>query len=702
MVWGSSARSALIAIALMCSGLVALGAGPAHAGPGYQQPRVGQCRALTYAQSRAASNTSRAISCASRHTAQTIGVSKLPKKLTWKSPAAKVNAAMGKACTKAFAAKVGQTTGARQLSAYTWVGFKPTKSQRRHGARWFRCDALMPQSGALAALTRSTAPMLISPTPAAHALCLDSSSRRTTCDRTHTFKATSAFALSLKKWPGLTKVRALAAAGCDTRVSTASYRYLAPSQASWSYSKWVTCFSVHPIAPPPPPPPPPPPDPDTTPPSGTVLGPDSVPFGSPVMLSGEADDEVAVESVALSVRTTTGSYLQDDGSFATTPNTLAITETGGASGTAHLTWERSLGTSLPIAAYTVAATVTDTSGNSTNLAAAFAVDALPDTLVPTVSLLSPDTDLATSDGVVISGLATDDVAVTEVTVQWRNGAGQYLQDNLTTYATTVNDLPVTVLGMGTVEAQYDVDAGTQPAGAYTVRVTAADPSGNRKVVNRSVTIADTSTVQVVDYQMNEPAEATVMTDSGSNHLNGVISQLDIDTGVEYDGAIGYSWIYKHPESYPPVPERIITVPDNVLLDNVTDSLTIEMRYRTTHSFGNIAQKGQSTTAGGQWKIQAPGGYPSCLFKSSIGQMAVKSTLDLSDGAWHTLRCIRTATAVRMYVDDVYQGVKNSPVPLGPINNNFPLTVGGKLDCDQIDVTCDYFTGQIDYLRLTHE
>jgi hypothetical protein len=28
-----------------------------------------------------------------------------------------------------------------------------------------------------------------------------------------------------------------------------------------------------------------------------------------------------------------------------------------------------------------------------------------------------------------------------------------------------------------------------------------------------------------------------------------------------------------------------------------------------------------------------------------------------------------------------------------------MTIGGKISCDQIEVTCDYFSGEIDYIRI---
>jgi hypothetical protein len=37
---------------------------------------------------------------------------------------------------------------------------------------------------------------------------------------------------------------------------------------------------------------------------------------------------------------------------------------------------------------------------------------------------------------------------------------------------------------------------------------------------------------------------------------------------------------------------------------------------------------------------------------------------------------------------------------GNLNNSFPMTIGGKPKCDQVKVTCDYFVGDVDYVRIT--
>ena len=199
------------------------------------------------------------------------------------------------------------------------------------------------------------------------------------------------------------------------------------------------------------------------------------------------------------------------------------------------------------------------------------------------------------------------------------------------------------------------------------------------------------------WEMNEPAGATTMIDSGPNALNATVNPNGLDTGVAFDGATGYAWAYRIPTAPPASPERVVEVPDNPNLDPRDDPFTVEIRYRTSYKFGNITQKGQSTTPGGQFKIQNPGGRPSCLFKGSLGQGAVRTPTPIDDNRWHVLRCVKTATAVEMWVDGLRVGRKNGAV--GYIDNNWEWTIGGKSRCDQIRVTCDYFSGEIDYVRV---
>jgi hypothetical protein len=234
----------------------------------------------------------------------------------------------------------------------------------------------------------------------------------------------------------------------------------------------------------------------------------------------------------------------------------------------------------------------------------------------------------------------------------------------------------------------------------TAALVAALPSTGTAVARASVA-ASAVGVLTADYQMNEPTGSPVMTDNSGNGLHGTIALGDqITTGwVSYDGAIGYHWLRRPPNEPLAKPERVIQAPDSINLEPgpSTGTFTIEVRYRTKEKFGNITQKGQATTKGGQWKIQNPQGRPSCLFKGSIGRVATRVPTAINDNLWHVLTCVQTPTRVTVLVDGVEVNHTNGST--GTIDNVLPMTVGGKLNCDQIEITCDYFSGDIDYIRI---
>lgn len=205
------------------------------------------------------------------------------------------------------------------------------------------------------------------------------------------------------------------------------------------------------------------------------------------------------------------------------------------------------------------------------------------------------------------------------------------------------------------------------------------------------------TTLVADWEMNESASTTVMQDSSGNNLDGQVNP----TGVSSNGSY-YHWVTRCPTCEPVAPERVISVPENDQFDIVDPNVTwtAGFRFRTTSTFsGNIMQKGQSTAVGGQIKIQAPRGRMQCLFKGANGvRVGSGSSVLVNDGEWHNVQCIHTATRVTTWVDGVRTGVKNGST--GPINNSKPFTIGGKTICDQVTITCDYFSGDIDYIRIT--
>lgn len=210
-----------------------------------------------------------------------------------------------------------------------------------------------------------------------------------------------------------------------------------------------------------------------------------------------------------------------------------------------------------------------------------------------------------------------------------------------------------------------------------------------------------ATVTLADWRMDEPAGATVMLDGSGNGLDGTIGGA-VTTGYVDGDTTGYHWTYTQPNAPPPKPERLIQVPSD-LLNPGSGDYAITIRFRTSKSFGNIIQKGQSGSTTGYFKWQIPSGKLSCLFRglapdgSTLTKSVSSGTTLLNDGLWHTVRCERTVDRVTMTIDGTI--TRKALGPTGTITNTVPLTIGGKLNCDQVTVTCDYFVGDIDFVTI---
>ena len=206
-----------------------------------------------------------------------------------------------------------------------------------------------------------------------------------------------------------------------------------------------------------------------------------------------------------------------------------------------------------------------------------------------------------------------------------------------------------------------------------------------------------ATNTVALYGMNESG-GTVLVDSSGNGLNGTIG-TEVVTN-QHDGSITYHHFPNLAPGAPPPthPEHLDRVPDSPMLDPDAGDYSVTVRFRTTNNFGNIVQKGQNGTVGGYFKFEGPNGIVSCLFKGSMGeQRTANSVTSLADGQWHVVKCERTSTSVTMFVDGVMTSRLTGST--GTISNSRELTIAGKGNCDQIEVTCDYFGGDIDYVRI---
>jgi Concanavalin A-like lectin/glucanases superfamily len=206
-----------------------------------------------------------------------------------------------------------------------------------------------------------------------------------------------------------------------------------------------------------------------------------------------------------------------------------------------------------------------------------------------------------------------------------------------------------------------------------------------------------ATTTIALYQMNESPGSTVLVDSSGSGLNGKIGS-EVMAGTVVSGATAHRFGYLKPNTPPAHPGHLDSVPNTSKLDPGTSDYAVTMRVKWTNNFGNMIQKGQSGGVGGYWKWEAPSGVVHCLFRDSKNvSKSVNSKTPLNDGQWHTIRCERTSTGVTMTVDGKLRATGKGKT--GSISNTKPLTIAGKGTCDQISVTCDYFVGDIDWVRI---
>jgi hypothetical protein len=201
---------------------------------------------------------------------------------------------------------------------------------------------------------------------------------------------------------------------------------------------------------------------------------------------------------------------------------------------------------------------------------------------------------------------------------------------------------------------------------------------------------------VAIWAMDEPAGARTMHDSSGNGLDGRIGN-EVGVGSRYNGALGFRFSRLEPDTPPTHPHHVVVVPHSSLLDPGSGDFAVTLRLRTTYQFGNIVQKGQATVPGGSWKLQIPNGHVQCWFRGSAGQVLVTAPQKINDGKWHVVRCERSYEGVSLTIDGRTAAGKYGAT--GRIANNWPLSIGGKTECDQRSVGCDYFAGDLDYVAI---
>lgn len=197
---------------------------------------------------------------------------------------------------------------------------------------------------------------------------------------------------------------------------------------------------------------------------------------------------------------------------------------------------------------------------------------------------------------------------------------------------------------------------------------------------------------VADWQMDEPAGATVLVDHGPQGIDGAIGS-SVVTGAIVDGAVAHRRSQVDPDGSPVDHGRLAVAGPDDRLNPGSGDFAVSLRLRTSSPQGNVVQKGQALAEGGYVKVDMDEGRIACLYLGSAGSAHVRSPASIADGAWHEVRCVRTDDEVVMVLDgDV---VSRRAAVTGTVANDWPVTIAGKGSCNQVTVGCDYFSGDLD-------
>jgi hypothetical protein len=198
---------------------------------------------------------------------------------------------------------------------------------------------------------------------------------------------------------------------------------------------------------------------------------------------------------------------------------------------------------------------------------------------------------------------------------------------------------------------------------------------------------------VADWRMDERRGSTTLVDSSGNAHHGRIG-----AGVITEYRLPEGVVHRFPYVRPPAGAtgHVHTVADHPTLDPGAGSFAVTVRFRTTRSYENIVQKGQSGTSGGLWKVEIHNGELRCLYRGSGGSGGV-GVRGANDGGWHTAACVRRDGRVRLELDG--REVASTVDDAGTVANSWELAIGGKSRCNQTTVSCDLFSGDIDWVRV---
>jgi hypothetical protein len=221
-----------------------------------------------------------------------------------------------------------------------------------------------------------------------------------------------------------------------------------------------------------------------------------------------------------------------------------------------------------------------------------------------------------------------------------------------------------------------------------VVVTATNSAGSAGATSAATTVVQATSTQpglVALWHMDE-ASGTLMYDSIGNHTGTLRS---VQTGLP--GFLGSGYGFNGSSSY-------VSVPTAGDLNPGSADITITIHFKTTGTppappaDWDLIRKGLYTTTGGEYKMEfQQSGQASCGFKGSAGYAELITGPNLIDGQWHTIQCVKTASAIKVIVDGQ---TFSKAASVGSIANTSPVVIGARPGSDWTQGTLDEASIQI--------
>jgi hypothetical protein len=191
-------------------------------------------------------------------------------------------------------------------------------------------------------------------------------------------------------------------------------------------------------------------------------------------------------------------------------------------------------------------------------------------------------------------------------------------------------------------------------------------------------VVQTATAGLAALWHMDETSGTVMHDAVGNHTGTLTS-----VALGQSGYLGTAFGFNGSSSYVSVPSASDLNPGNA-------NITITIHMKTTSAPAtpdwDLIRKGKYTSPGGEFKMEyQPSGQASCGFNGSASYSELAAGPALDDGKWHTVQCVKTASAIKVVVDGQ---TFSQAATIGSIANTDPIVIGAHPGSE-------FFTGSLD-------